>query len=297
LGELMHLDQASPRVDKSDLPPEDDDAILDIAGNGSSVEAFAVGTANVEAAFGAVTTSLAFTVEEIGDRPIAIRHRYSFNETAASESLAVVDSVNGRNGVIVGEDTAFTGTSLTLPGGGGNSTAGYVDLPNGMISALPRAVTFEVFATVANPTVGNWERFFDFGSSRDAQGNPLAEDVVARGDNYLALIAKTGMFTPLDPGQISASYTLSGDDVGGDILRFATMQAPPAGQVHVVLVYDTEFGQSTLYVDGVSVAETNIPLTGSDLSDLNDINNWLGRSQWAGDMRFGGEGFQSRRRT
>jgi hypothetical protein len=51
-----------------------------------------------------------------------------------------------------------------------------------------------------------------------------------------------------------------------------------------VLVFDGS-GELVLYLNGQSVAVTQTPLR---LADLDDVNNWLGRSQWAQDFNLPG---------
>ena len=67
--------------------------------------------------------------------PVPI-HRYSFSEAAgaAPDGTVVADSIGGANGVIRGAGSTLTGSKVRLPGGG-NFSAGYVDLPNGLIGA------------------------------------------------------------------------------------------------------------------------------------------------------------------
>ena len=49
---------------------------------------------------------------------------------------------------------------------------------------------------------------------------------------------------------------------------------------HHVTLWDEESGDLTVYEDGEIVAEGNTPIR---MSDLNDVNNWLGRSNWTND--------------
>jgi hypothetical protein len=53
-------------------------------------------------------------------------------------------------------------TEITLTGGG-KGTSDYIDLPDGIVSSLGDAVTFEAWATQIS--VQNWSRIFDFGTS------------------------------------------------------------------------------------------------------------------------------------
>jgi hypothetical protein len=64
----------------------------------------------------------------------ALVHRYSFNQ----DGMTAVDSIGGKNGTIVGGSASQGKVSFD------GTTATYVDLPNGMISALKDA-SFEVW--------------------------------------------------------------------------------------------------------------------------------------------------------
>ena len=74
------------------------------------------------------------------------------------------------NGTVIGPagaglNPSATANALVLPGGT-SDIAPYVDLPNGMISALTNA-TFEGWYTVNS--IQNWGRMFDFGSTTDGR--------------------------------------------------------------------------------------------------------------------------------
>src|SRR5687767_2562781 len=85
----------------------------------------------------------------------ALIHRYAFDGTG---SLAI-DDVSGENGVIVNTELGGQG-QLYLDRTGPEQ---YVDLPNGIISALHSA-TFEAWVVWETPEPSQfWERIFDFG--------------------------------------------------------------------------------------------------------------------------------------
>ena len=60
---------------------------------------------------------------------------------------------------------------------------------------------------------------------------------------------------------------------------------PTATMVHVAVVIDDTNNQMTLYKNGAFESAVAFP---DSLSVLNDVNNWLGRSQYATDTGFGG---------
>ena len=55
--------------------------------------------------------------------------------------------------------------------------------------------------------------------------------------------------------------------------------------IQVALVVDAERNTFTIYDDGVLVAAAETPFR---LGDFEDVNNWLGRSQWPQDRFFDG---------
>ena len=61
---------------------------------------------------------------------------------------------------------------------------------------------------------------------------------------------------------------------------------PTAVLVHVAAVVDGAAKTLTLYQDGVSLG--SVDLVDVSLTRLNDVNNWIGRSQWTFDDEFQG---------
>jgi hypothetical protein len=192
----------------------------------------------------------------------ALVHRYSFDGTGT----VIIDSVGTAHGTALGAQLNRRG-ALVFPGG---TTDAYVDLPNGIIHPLIDA-TFEVWLTW-NGGPG-WQRIFDFGSSDAPEGS--------RGGAVTALYLTPagggpggviGAFKGPDPAQLETRAS-SGLD-----LETMTM-------VHVALVVDESHQRMTLYRNGQFEASAVFP---GSLSTLNDVNNWLGRSQYAVDAPFTG---------
>jgi len=195
---------------------------------------------------------------------MALVHRYSFNGTGT----VVTDSVGSAHGSVVNAQLRGDGT-LFLAGGQADQ---YVDLPNGIIRQLVNA-TFEAWVTWDG--CGGWERIFDFGDS----GNP--EDM--RG------MASTTLY--LTPRSIGGRDVMFGafkraNEVAANETRAYSNQPLSTGtMVHVALVIDDANDEMTLYRNGAF--EVSVAFADS-LSLLNDINNWLGRSQYIIDPSFGG---------
>jgi hypothetical protein len=213
-------------------------------------------------------------------------HRYSFSNPAADATNGVLeDSVGGAHGVVLGAGGSFTGTRLNLPGGS-SATQAYGDLPNGLISSLTDA-TLEAWITVDGSQ--NWGRVFDFGSSDiggGVGGEVIGPGGGGEGRDYLALTASRG--TNIDQQRLELRNE---DPAGGGITTIDANTVTPLGQaIHVAVVYDSDggfFGEPVLryYRDGVLENEGT---TAIKLSDVHDVNNWLGRSNWTGDANLQG---------
>jgi hypothetical protein len=214
-----------------------------------------VGHASVSATFNGKQASLAFNVSAVaGALPPKLVHRYSFNETAGATT--VKDSVGTADGTLIGTGT-FSGTgTLTLPG-----TDGYIDLPNGIVSSLSNA-TFETWTTWTGNRL--WERIFDFGSSDAGEG------ASGTGQTYLFVSPRGG------PGFTRFAVTINSGAGESPVLEAASA-LPVNQESHVVITYNYDAGAVALYINGVRIAigAATIPLDA-----LQDINNWIGRSQW-----------------
>jgi hypothetical protein len=195
-------------------------------------------------------------------------HRYSFNEPLGSTT--VIDSIRGSNGVAratpVGSVPTFDGSQVTLDGGGG-----YIDLPNRMLAGLTN-VSFEFWVTWT--TGGTWARLLDFGfnaNGEDTDGTKAG----AQGSNYVFITSTAGTnprfaIAPASnesESQINSSTNLTLNE-----------------EHHVVVTYGPNRAPS-MYIDGNFVGSGNFTFPLSVIT--NDVNCWLGRSQWA-DPFFGG---------
>jgi hypothetical protein len=194
----------------------------------------------------------------------AIRNLYTFD----AEGTRVVDSRGGADGVLLDLDdtSALDGLQrsgrLRLDGQGS-----YVDLPDGLISSLDDA-TFEAWVTWRGGDP--WARIFDFG---DNGGTPVD------GVTYLFLTPSSATGRA-----VRVAYSLAGPlaetVVEGDAAL--PIHAAPDDNTpdHVAVVIDRSNASMHLYSNGVEVASrTQSP----DLGALNDVNNWLGRSNYLVD--------------
>lgn len=198
-------------------------------------------------------------------------HRYSFE----GEGTEALDSRFSANGQIVGASMTGTG-SLILAG---NKSLQYVNLPNRIVSKLTDA-TFEAWLTWTG--AGEWERIFDFGGSTGGEDPPLATSSHRDGGtSYLFLTTNAGVDSnrPGLPAGMRLAY--SRNSTGNEEVCYASDQPfPKGGEHHVAVVVDADAQTMALYLDGALVDEC--PLT-HPLSAIDDVNNWLGRSNYTAD--------------
>jgi Concanavalin A-like lectin/glucanases superfamily len=198
------------------------------------------------------------------DLPLCLRHRYSFDGADA----VAVDSVGDADGTIV--NTTLTGTGTLVLAGG--DTDQHVDLPDGVISRLGNSATIEVWLNWTGAG-GPWTRVFDFGSSDSGAG------LQGAGATYLFVTPNNTINLHL-----RAAYT----NLGPPAERTANgLTALPFGAVsHVALVIDGPAATMSLYQNG-GLIET-APTFDTVLYLLNDVNNWIGKSQFIADEEFQG---------
>ena len=79
--------------------------------------------------------------------------------------------------------------------------------------------------------------------------------------------------------------TFTADGYSNEIRIEASAPAPSGAETHVAAVVDSANASLTLYLDGT--LETARAFSGA-LSELTDVNNWLGRSQYIADSSFAG---------
>ncbi len=192
-----------------------------------------------------------------------LAHRYDFE----GSGTAVKDRIGTAHGSIARGSTLskLDGKGVVLLGGG--AIGAYVDLPNGIISSLTNA-TFEAWVTWGGGT--GWQRIFDFGDSTAT----TPEDNQLDGNTYLFLTPKSGYGTAV------LGYSLAGASQQMDVKAPAALAQT---MTHVVGVADDAGNVLTLYINGAKAAEQ--PWTAT-LAQINDVNVWLGRSQYRDDSEL-----------
>jgi|GEM_PF-1556707 len=211
-------------------------------------------------------TPTQLAVDSIAARQaLELQHRWSFGESGGATQFT--DTVTGlTSAVLRGAGATVGGGQVTLPGGS-QATAAYIDLPNGIVSSRTASATFEGWAAINGSQ--SWSRLFDFGTG--TSGEITGPGGSPSGTDYLLLTAQYG-------------GTLTNNRVEfrmGGSSQYADPVVPyNAGQMfHFAVAYDTNGNTPTMryYRNGLLMA--NVPVS-KKLSDLDDVNNWLGRGQY-----------------
>lgn len=179
---------------------------------------------------------------------------------------AVIDRMGGPSGTLYG-GVALTGNGVVELDGDDD----YVDLPNGLLGSKSSASV--LLWTTLRDGPAYW-RVLDFGNS--SEGEDPTDSAV--GTTYVALTTETG----LDPSGLALFIGHGG---ASDEDRALTALNLGDAAVAIGVVLDGQAGRADLYVDGQVVAST--PMS-APLSELNDVNNWLGRSQYSADPHYPG---------
>lgn len=183
----------------------------------------------------------------------ALTHRYSFEGFGASPP----DTLGGApayiyNGLLDGQ-----GYVRLI----GNEQ--YVSLPNGVLSSSADK-TIEAWLTWRGGAA--WQRIFDFGVSSAGEFNQ------GSGLSYLYLT------TSADDGVMTVAYSQNG--LASEVRLTGTGPFPRGLSTHVAVVIDSARDTLGLYLDGELVSETTLT---ERLGSIDDVNVWIGRSQYADD--------------
>jgi len=233
-------------------------------------------------ALGAFTQPLQDNVTNLS----SLVYRWSFDEAggSASSGTTVTDSVSGAEAIVVGNGASFTGSALELPGtsdGTGNSA--YIDLPNGIVSSLTN-LTLEIWATPVSSKT--WQRLFSFGRTVETGDGGGEWSGPASGSTS----AQQAMYWTINNGNDINKQDcamMDDTDTNKDALTGTCLDTTVGTRYHYVFTFEAGIGffgatggRMTLYRDGFQIGWRDVPF---QLKDLDDINNWLGRSQWSGD--------------
>ncbi len=201
-------------------------------------------------------------------------HRWSFDTPAGAAPAATVvpDSVGTAHGEIRGSGAMFTGTALQLPGGDGLTDAAYVDLPNGLLSSKD-SVTFEAWYAVDG--IQEWARVWDFGATNIGEYDSFG--VAHNGTDYFMYVPHRGTSASAQRVEIRDTTPWRSNQLSNNLVHtLATIY-------HVTVVWEKDtsgVGHLSYYRDGVLESQRTATI---NPSEINDVNNWLGRSNWTGD--------------
>lgn len=192
----------------------------------------------------------------------APEHRFDFSGTGTE----LLDLAGGESGTLLG-GAELDGTGRVQLDGDDD----YADLPNGL---LGNESAVSIMVWVAGPDGPAYWRVFDFGISGEGE-NPT---VFTTGAHYIAVTPETG----LDPPGMAL---LVAD--GGPSSQYQAASAYKLGSqmVAITAVVDSNADQISLYVDGQIIADGAYE---GEVSEIDDVNNWLGRSQYTADPFFPG---------
>ena len=192
--------------------------------------------------------------------PAFVAH-YPFD--ASSGSTATDATGNGRTAMLAGGagwGAGRTGNAVTL-----NGTGAHVVLPTAILAG---ATAFSIATWVQIATLATWSRVFDFGTGSGAN---------------LFLTPRSGSGT--------ARFAITTAGAGAEQRIDAPAVLPTGVWTHVAVTLGASVG--VLYVNGAEVAR-NAALTVRPADLGSTTQNWLGRSQYAGDPYLSGalDGFR-----
>jgi beta-lactam-binding protein with PASTA domain len=204
--------------------------------------------------------AVAYMIGDVNQPSDGLVAHWKLDETSGD---IVYDSAGQSDGVAYGGPLwqpagGKVGGALELDG-----VDDYVQLP---IGSMINSLTDTTFATWVNwsATGGDWQRIFDFGS----------------GDKVYMYL------TPWGGGTTSPlQFAMSPEGWQGENWVVAP-QTLPSGWHHVAVVIDSVHATYLLYLDGQVVGQNTAHYIPSSLG--NTTQNWLGRSQYAGDYYFNG---------
>lgn len=204
-------------------------------------------------------------------------HRFSFNaETgAAPDGTLIPDRIGGLIAVVRGARAKFEGGGLQLPGGS-SMTEAYVDFPNGLISAHEN-VTIEFWATQTAAQV--WSRILSIGTNQSGEIPGPGGHFV--GSETLTLFGNVGS---LQINRFARSFG-SLSNGGPDRDPAAYPDSDYGQEFHQVITYDKHLAEWHWYRNGL-LMEVIPDREGP--SSIEDVNVWLGRSEFSADNNFRG---------
>ena len=222
-------------------------------------------------------------------------HLWTFTtqaDSTADSGTVFVDEIGGSwEAALLGNGGQLTGSAVVLPGNttgnqSASSISAYIDLSNGIISASP-SVTFEAWATPVSSK--NWQRLFDFGRTVETSGPSAATGEIIDSNtapgNYSAWDNLSLTFNnggDFNTQQIEGEY-----DNNGPVFYTSTAATIAGTQYHYALVVEDGVGvygatgiRASWYRNGILQNSKDFNFR---LVNMEDVNNWIGRSMYGGD--------------
>lgn len=222
----------------------------------------------------------------------SLLNRWSFNTTAgnAPAGTTFTDAVSGMVMTVEGNGAVLTGSSIVLPGTttGAESNANisaFLNLSTGILSSKTN-LTVEVWATPVSAKT--WQRIFDFGCMAVGDGLGLpgqwtgvtAPNNSSSSDDLMLTVQSGSAFA--DPPLSEARQ-----DGGTKYQVTSTLTTTANTEYYFALTfsdgvgtYGSGGGEVAWYRNGTLVGTVDVPF---HLYNLNDVNDWLGRSQFSSD--------------
>jgi len=194
--------------------------------------------------------------------PDGLAHHYDFE----GQGSIVFDRGGGKHGLLKGGGRLAGDGSVTLDG-----NDDFVDLPNHILSAHAE-VTLE-FVVRLNRVEGRYARLCSFG------------------DNTQGEIHEAGQKNGIGTEFLNLTFQIKDENrqqMGFKVKEVATAEIESTiplvlGQPQLVtIVFSKTEDSILLYINGKE--SCRLELNGFSSQSINDINNWLGRSQWTNDQ-------------
>ncbi len=206
------------------------------------------------------------------------RHRFSFNaaEGPADDGSVIKESKGELAAVVRGAGAKFTGSGIELPGGQ-PTTEAYVDLPNKIVSAHEE-VSIELWAT--QTALRPWSRILVVGTS--SVGELAQPGGTFSGAGNLVLFGNVGSTFVNRFARGRGRFPNGGPDRN-------PAESPSADygvEFHLVILYRKDLREWQWFRNGVLMEV--IPEEGGP-TKLDDVNVWLGRSEFSPDSNLCGK--------
>ncbi|HMJ91060.1 MAG TPA: LamG-like jellyroll fold domain-containing protein, partial [Candidatus Acidoferrum sp.] len=135
---------------------------------------------------------------------------------------------------------------------------------------------------VKNAGARSWGRIYDFGNGTGGELTSAGGN--AEGRDYWFLSATEGTNPQRHNVSIRNLILPSGSDLGSG---WDTANANR--DYHFAVTWDEATGQMRAYENGALAGTLNVSAANDKFSNIDDVNVWLGRSNWTGDENFQGE--------